>query len=153
MIEYPKYLPAPQLDGFGLNTADPTIRSEMQSGRARQRRRFTNVPESAQCSWLMTPLQASYFKAWHKSVLIDGAEWFSCRLRTQDAIDGTMDYDCRFVGMYSGPRWAPRNMWMFSATLELRERTMMPPQWLPFPEFWFNGNIIDMAMNREWPEA
>ncbi|MNO07641.1 hypothetical protein D3C81_2299230 [compost metagenome] len=55
--------------------------------------------------------------------------------------------------MYSGPRWAPRNMWMFSATLELRERTMMPPQWLPFPEFWFNGNIIDMAMNREWPEA
>lgn len=153
MIEYPQQLPAPLIDGYGLNTADPTLRTQLQSGRARQRRRFTSVPTYAECTWLMTAQQAAFFEAWFKRTLMDGAEWFSCRIKTPEIEEGTVVHDCRFVGMYSGPRLSPRNRWVFTATLELRERPLIPPYWDQFPDLWFNMNIIDMAMNREWPEA
>lgn len=31
----------------------------------------------------------------------------------------------------------------------------MPPGWEEFPDYWFNMNILDLAMNRDghWPEA
>ncbi|MNH40302.1 hypothetical protein D3C79_1016050 [compost metagenome] len=41
--------------------------------------------------------------------------------------------------------------WEYSATLELREPSLIPPGWEDFPQFWFMMNIIDMAVNREWP--
>ena len=153
MIEYPKDLPAPLIEGYGLNTTDPMLRTALQSGRARQRRRFTNVPTYAECSWLMTAPQAAFFEAWFKRVLIDGVHWFTCRLKTAEVEEGTTSHVCRFAGMYSGPRLSPRNRWVVTATLELRERPLIPDGWELFPDLWFNMNIIDMALNREWPEA
>jgi hypothetical protein len=29
----------------------------------------------------------------------------------------------------------------------------MAPGWESFPELWFGKNIVDLAINREWPEA
>jgi len=152
MIEYPAQLPAPLIDGYALSTTDPTIRTQMVTGRARQRRRFTNVPVFAQCSWLMTAQQAAFFEAWYKRVLIDGSQWFTCRIKTPEAEEGTVNHDCRFVGIYTGPNLSPRNRWIVTATLELRERPLIPDGWELFPDYWFSPDIIDLALNREWPE-
>lgn len=153
MIEYPIYLPAPLLSGYELSTADPTLRTQLVTGRARQRRRYTSVPTFANCTWLMDARQAAFFEAWYKRVLLDGSQWFTCRIKTTETATGTIDHICRFVGFYSGPTLTARERWSFTATLELRDRPLMPEGWEQFPDFWFNSDIIDLAINREWPEA
>ena len=57
--------------------------------------------------------------------------------------------------MYEGAELVQVRRWEYSATLELRERPLMPPGWEEFPDYWFNMNILDLAMNRDghWPEA
>ena len=54
MIAYPEDLPEPQRDGYGFQAVSPLARSEFQSGRTRQRRRFTSVPTVATVTWLFT---------------------------------------------------------------------------------------------------
>ena len=150
MILYPSQLPRPLIDGYKLSTTDPLMRSDMNSGRARQRRKFTSVPTTVKVSWNMDQLQAGFFEAWYARTLVDGAEWFVCEL---ESTAGFQEYECRFVGIYDGPEKVQVLRWEFSATLEFRERPLIPSPWEQFPEYWFNLNIIDMALNREWPEA
>lgn len=150
MISYPSQLPRPLIDSYKLNTTNPLMRSEMNSGRARQRRKFTSVPTTVKVRWNMDRLQAGFFEAWYARTLLDGAEWFVCELETTA---GFQEYECRFTGIYDGPEKVQVLRWEFSATLELRERPLIPSPWEQFPEYWFAGNIIDLALNREWPEA
>jgi len=62
MIAYPEFLPEPQRDGYGFQPVSPMARSELQSGRARQRRRFTSVPTVASVTWLMDDGEAQLFE-------------------------------------------------------------------------------------------
>ena len=98
----------------------------------------------------MDDMQAQFFEAWFKEVLVDGSQWFECPLKSPV---GLTDYTVRFTNMYSGPTLVGVSMWRFTASLELRERPLIQPGWAQFPDLWFNMNIIDMALNREWPEA
>lgn len=148
MIKYPKELPLPLQDGYKLNTEDPKLSSQLSSGRVRERRRFTFVPTSIKVRWNMDEVQASFFEAWFARTLVDGTLWFEATLKTPA---GFKDYICRILGMYDGPELVQVNRWEFSATLELRDRPLMEPGWENFPEFWFNKDIIDPAINREWP--
>lgn len=43
-IFYPEeYLPMPLMDGYGFKPISPLLRTEMTSGRAQQRRRYTST--------------------------------------------------------------------------------------------------------------
>ena len=149
-IDYPAGLPAPLRSGYGVNHISPLIRTELETGRARQRRRYTSVPSLASVSWLMSQAQAQLFEAWFKWTLSDGAEWFNCRLRTPL---GLQDYECRFAEMYSGPDLVGVDRWRFSADLEIRERQVLPYDYALLPDYVLQQSIIDRALNREWPEA
>lgn len=149
-IDYPAGLPAPLRSGYGVNHISPLIRTELETGRARQRRRYTSVPSLASVSWLMSQAQAQLFEAWFKWTLSDGAEWFNARLRTPL---GLQDYECRFAEMYSGPDLVGVDRWRFSADLEIRERQVLPYDYTLLPDYVLQQSIIDRALNREWPEA
>ncbi|MBD9680027.1 hypothetical protein IB274_25200 [Pseudomonas sp. PDM18] len=154
MIEYPnQYLPLPQITGYVLSTESPLQRSQLQSGRARQRRRFTSVPVAVTATWRMTHNQGAWFEAWFQSALKDGALWFLANLQTPKDAGGLAPYECRFTDIYDGPTLLQGVLWEYTAMLELRQRPLIPVEWVEFPDFWFEGNIIDMAMNREWPEV
>lgn len=148
MIQYPAELPLPLQEGYKLSTQDPKLSSQLISGRVRERRAFTFVPTSIQVRWNMDEQQASFFEAWFARTLVDGTLWFDATLKTPA---GFKDYTCRILGMYDGPALVQVNRWEYTATLELRDRPLMAPGWENFPDFWFNKNIIDMAINREWP--
>lgn len=151
MIEYPEGLPMPLREGYGFQMVSPMVRTEMQSGRARQRRSFTSVPTAASVSWLMNDVQSQMFEAWWEDALLSGTEWFNCPLKTPQ---GIMRYAARFTAEYAGPALVGRSHWRFTATLELRERPIMPPGWGSLaPEWILMGDLFDIAMNREWPEA
>lgn len=149
-IDYPSGLPCWLFADYGLQAGEPMLRSEMASGRARQRRMFTSVPSRASVSAIMTDQQAMLFEAWHRWTLRDGAAWFNAPLKTPI---GFQDYICRFTSMFSGPALVAPGLWRYTASLELFERPTLPQGWELFPEFILDADIFDVAMNSKWPEA
>lgn len=147
-IYYPEGLPRGLHSGRKYQLVSPLMRSDLTSGRARQRRRFTSVPEAVSVGWLFDSAQGQAFEAWWQDVLVDGSLWFECPLGHPLGYDF---YTCRFTGPYSGPSRVGPNLWSYSAELELRERAVLAPGWGQFPEFILGQSIFDKAMNREWP--
>lgn len=147
-IDFPSSLPTPLRSGYGLQHVSPMMRSELQSGRARQRRRYTSVPSMASVSWLLSDNQAMAFESWFRDAITDGADWFNCRLSTPI---GLRDYECRFADMYDGPELVGPGLWRITASLELRERPLIAIGWSVVPEIVTYANVFDVAVNREWP--
>lgn len=150
-IFYPKELPIPLKDGFGFEPISPFIRTQLTSGRSRQRRLYTSVPTQVIVKWsFKKDNEAQLFEAWFRDALTEGVAWFYMRLKTPM---GIQPYKCRFVDMYQGPILVSGKFWQFTATLELWERPLLPPDWGLFPELVAGSDMIDLALNREWPEA
>ncbi|WP_244322572.1 hypothetical protein [Pseudomonas luteola] len=151
MITYPKELPRPLMDGYDFKAVSPIVRSELQSGRARQRRAFTSVPTSVTVKWLMNQSQAQYFEAWWEEILVSGTQWFECPL---SAPTGFHEYTARFTDIYQGPTLVTKEWWQFSATLELRKRPMVVPGWAVYaPQYILLSSLFDKAVNMKWPES
>lgn len=151
MIEYPsEQLPCPLREGYGFQAVSPMLRSDLQSGRARQRRLFTSVPTMAAVSWIFSDVQAQVFEAWFEDALKSGTAWFECPLKTPE---GIREYVARFTDIYKGPVLVGKSHWKFTAELELRDRPILAPGWGNFPGFIAGSSIFDLAMNREWPES
>ncbi len=149
-LDFPADLPYPQRNGYGLKPVQTFKRTEMDSGRARQRPGFVTVPTVASVSWKFTTSEAQIFEAWFRDVISSGAAWFNCPLVTPM---GDKPYVCRFVNMYDGPIQDGICHWQYSANLELWEIPRLAPGWGEFPDFIRYADIIDLALNREWPEA
>jgi hypothetical protein len=149
-IIYPSQLPPPLQDDYGLNTTDPKLSTTLVTGRLRERRRYTNVPTLVNVRWNMDGEQASFFETWFSTVLVEGTLWFEAPLKTPLGFE---PYLCKIRGMYSGPKLVQVDRWELTATLELRNRPLIPGGWVNFPDLWFGKSIIDLAINREWPEA
>jgi hypothetical protein len=151
MIQYPQGLPCALREGYDFSPISPLLRSDMQSGRARQRRRFTSVPTMASVSWIMNDVQAQLFEAWFRDALEDGAQWFEMPLKTPE---GERSYTARFTDIYSGPTLTGRSSWKFTAQLELRERPILVPGWAVYaPDYILLSSLFDKAMNLAWPES
>lgn len=154
MPAYPTQLPLPMQNGYAIQHQSPFVRTEMQSGRARQRRAFTSVPSSVSVTWFFTKdFDCQLFEGWFRDALgaKDGENWFDMPLQTPL---GTYQYQCRFADMYQGPQLVAFNKWQVSATLEIRERPILPDGWATImPGFILMPDIFDIAMNQEWPAA
>ena len=154
MPSFPSELPRPLQSGYGLQHVSPFIRTEMQSGRARQRRTFTNVPSSVSVTWFFTSTgECALFEGWFRDAggAGDGANWFTMRLQTPIA---DAEFNCRFAGMYQGPTLSAYDKWQVTATLEIRERPIIAEDWaIIMPGYILMADILDYAINREWPSA
>lgn len=148
-ITYPQGLPVGLYSGRSYQLVSPLQRSELRSGRARQRRRFTSVPETVTISWLFNDAQGLAFESWWRDVLIDGSVWFEMPL---DHPMGYDLYECRFTDVYEGPVRVGPSLWSYSASLETRERMVLDNGWGEFPEFILGAGIIDFAINQKWPQ-
>lgn len=149
MIQYPKELPYPLRDGYGFNAVSPMKATSMQTGRTRYRRKYSSVPTDAKVSWNMDELEAQYFESWYEEVLVSGSLWFECELRTPQ---GLMPYKAHFKDIYDGPVLFGVNRFSFSATLQLWERPILTGGWAIYaPEYILHMDILDLAINAEWP--
>ncbi len=149
-INYPEELPAPLWAPNQYSIVSPNQRTNMESGRARQRRKFSSVPVMRSATWIMTSAQARLFELWYKATLKDGTEWFNILLRHPL---GYVALVCRISGVYNGPIAWGVDRWQYSATLEVWQRPLLADEWAILPSFIANPEIFDLAMNREWPEA
>ena len=145
------YLPLPLMDGYAFKPVSPLLRTEMASGRSRQRRRYLSTPTNCSVKWIFrTDNEAQLFESWYRETITDGADWFFMKLQTPTGVDFQK---CRFTDIYEGPTLIPPRYWQYSATLELWTRPVPGDGWGEFPEYIIASSIIDIALNREWPEA
>jgi len=152
-VFYPHdFLPTPtRRSGYGLKPVSPLIRTTMTSGRSRLRRKYISTPTIANVVWIFRKEeQAQLFEAWYRDSIIDGSAWFMMRLRTPIGVDF---YKCRFVDIYDGPVLVPVNSWQFTANVELWERPLVSDGWGLYPEFIIGSELIDIALNKEWPKG
>ena len=60
---WPDRLPLPTIEGYGIQPGEAILRTGMEAGPARQRRRFTNVPSRITVRWVMRAEQFLLFEA------------------------------------------------------------------------------------------
>lgn len=149
-INYPAQLPAPQWGDNGYSVVSPNLRTNMENGRAMQRRKFSSVPVMRQASWVFKGGEGALFELWYKEVLKDGTEWFNVYLRHPE---GFRPFVCRMVDVYQGPTAWGANRWRYSATLEIWERPIISSDWLILPDYIAGSDIFDIAMNVKMPAA
>lgn len=119
MATWPTTLPAPQLSGYQVAPVDPSIRTDMEFGAPRVRRRTLARNDRVQVSWTMTDAQFAAFRTWFDddAEAAGGSAWFYITLAVGQT--GTDSVEARFTGPYQASLLGGLN-WSVSATLEVR---------------------------------
>lgn len=119
MATWPTLLPRPQLSGYALNLADQTVRTDMEVGSERNRRRTHARNDQIEVQWLFTDREMTIFRAWFEGseYANGGAAWFTVDLANGEA--GVRPAEARFVG---APKAVPTGglNWQVTATLKTR---------------------------------
>lgn len=149
-LYYPSQLPRAQRADHTSTPLQPFLRTQLERGRARQRRRFTSVPVMATFTWVFTDGEAALFELWFKETINDGASWFNMPRKTPL---GQRMLVARFASMYEGPTMWGRDHWTYTAQIEFFERELYDKEWLILPGFIARPEIFDYAINQDWPAA
>lgn len=144
---YPASLPCVLRENYGFEPVNNILRTPMQSGRARQRLEFRNVPSLVRLRWVMTAVQARIFEAWASQIV--GAEWCDIPLLSPM---GPENITVRFTESPKGGELTGKYLWRYEAICEVRDRPMLDPGWVEIlPEYLAESDIFDYAMNQQWP--
>ncbi len=82
---WPSALPRPLASGYAVTSGSAVLRTTMDTGAARQRQRFTTVPDQAQWTVHLTAAQFAILEAWYVYKLHRGADWFTVQLKSGHA--------------------------------------------------------------------
>lgn len=117
-VVYPKLLPLPTIEGYGIKPGEAIIRTEMESGPARQRREFEQVPSEITVKWKFDRSEFGIFEAWYKWKAKEGASWFTIELLGGL---GLIDHEARFTSQWTH-NLISGTLCEINAVLEIRER-------------------------------
>lgn len=126
---------APLVSGYSQKPEAGLVRTDMDAGLARQRRRFSGTPSRVAVSWVMDGPQLEIFKAFiaHKAGF--GSQFFSIRLPLDN---GSRTVQARFVG--NAPTYdlmQPGTLpdWLVRGELEIKD----PPA--------MSAEVLDVVIN------
>lgn len=94
MATWPSSLGNPQFSGYDLETTDPTIRTDMEGGSARVRRRYTAAPDTVSLKFLFDTAQMATFRAFWDYDMANGAAWVYMPIKT-GYVSGLESRECR----------------------------------------------------------
>ena len=121
MIAWPETLPLPTVEGYGIQPGDAILRTEMEAGPARQRRRFTQVPSRVSVRWIMRCDQFALFEAWYRWQAKEGGAWFEIELLGGL---GLLTQEARFTRQFQA-QLLGGTLWEIRSELEIRERPVL----------------------------
>lgn len=121
-ITWPSTLPLPTVQGYGVQPGEAILRTEMEAGLARQRRRFTDVPTKVSVRWIMRRDQYAIFEGWYRWHAREGASWFAITLLGGL---GLLEQEARFTRQFSSRLLAGGTLWEVTSELEIRERPVL----------------------------
>ena len=115
---WPDRLPLPTIEGYGIQPGEAILRTEMEAGPARQRRRFTNVPSRITVRWVMRAEQFLLFESWYRWAAAEGGAWFEIDLLGGL---GLLPQEARFTRQFEARPYRGR-LWEVTSDLEVRAR-------------------------------
>ncbi len=125
LVSYPPTLPEPLFDGFVVEPVDTILRTNMQSGPARQRETTTNRPTDFQLQWRLDNWDMAVWEGWFFEDARAGAAYFTLQLL--NAL-GMVDHEVRFKGRgRAAYRAVPHRggYWIVQAVMEARKRPLL----------------------------
>lgn len=118
---YPQILPTPLISGYSYQDKNKFIRTKVDEGLARQRRRFTKTPTLVQANILLLRSQLSYFESWYFNEIDSGASFFELRLSLGGYV---RTVNARFTEEYKIK--SESDKFRLSAKLEIEEKPIDP---------------------------
>lgn len=118
MASWPTTLPPPSTD-YGLNPVDQAVRTEMDSGSSRTRRRTRARNDKVKVAWEMSDAQLKTFRDWFDddAGAAGGAAWFNVNLLVGNS--GFTAVEAKFSGPFT-TQYVPHMRWNVAAELEVR---------------------------------
>ena len=118
MVNYPLTLPLPRLKEVSYKRQSNILRTEMGSGRARQRRRFLSVPTFMEATWRLRKDEAVIFEGFvDQGVQLTG--WFLMDILTPK---GVVKHQVRFVkDPLENFKPISALVWQYQAQVEIKE--------------------------------
>lgn len=119
MAAWPSTLPRPLTNGYALRPQDQVLRTEMEVGAGRTRRRTATRNDRVNVSWLMTDTQLAIFRTWfdNSAEAAGGASWFTTSLAI--GTTGFTSITAKFIGPFEAKPLGGKR-WSVTAELELR---------------------------------
>lgn len=115
---FPVTLPKPSMRHYSLTPMNNVLRTEMESGPARTRRRYISVPTDVSVTWTLTLAELDAFQTFYRETIYDGAGWFQMPVVMGD---GEAMRKARFKQPYQAEAIANEHVWRVTATLEVME--------------------------------
>ncbi len=115
---FPTTLPKPSMSQYSLTPVNNVIRTEMEAGPARTRRRYISVPMDVSVTWTLTRAELDAFQTFYRETICDGAGWF---LMPVVMGNGEALRTARFKQPYEAATVANEHVWRVTATLEVME--------------------------------
>jgi hypothetical protein len=118
MANWPNELPKPALSGYSIEPQNAVIKTQMEAGPARYRKRYTAVPMDVRGSVFLSPAQMAIFKTFYQTTINFGADWF-----TFDGLNTGEGYTIGSEAHFTEPYKASigdRGYWNVSFSLEVR---------------------------------
>lgn len=129
MSTWPTILPNPS-QSYSYDADFNTLRSKMDSGRIRQRSRFSKTFLTVKVRWQFNDFQLAVFQSWFTNTINGGTDWFdTCPLILGDSVQ---NYTARFVGGKYSTTHEPVLNWVVSASLEVEDPDFLGPEYLEF---------------------
>lgn len=116
--DYPPSLPLPSVPGYQLERMANILRTPMEAGHARQRRRTLDSPTDIDATFELDAWEFMVFDGWKKHTIADGAAWFNIELL---ASIGLTNHVARIKEGKAPARLRPGGNWIVTAKLEIRE--------------------------------
>lgn len=119
MVAFLSTLPNPDAKGYGIKPVDQVMRTEMEVGAARTRRRTFTRNDKISVSWTLKDAQLTAFRAWFDdpAQCAGGASWFTINLAI--GTGGLVSVTAKFVGSFN-PVHLGGLRWQVTAQLEVR---------------------------------
>ena len=119
MATWPTTLPAPLYSGYGLDPLDQTIRTDMEAGNKRTRRRTSARNDMLALNWRFTDAEMNIFRTWFDDATEadGGSAWFNTRLMI--GTGGSVNVEARFASALKATL-QPGPIWDVQAQVEVR---------------------------------
>lgn len=116
MATWPSALPAPTMAAYTLAPVDPVIRTDMEFGAPRARRRTAARQDTISVAWSLSDVEMSYFRDFVDLDIDGGAAWFNITLL--DGYGGLNAVEARFKSIFNAGLEVDR--WRVTGALEIR---------------------------------
>lgn len=111
----PFSIPIPLRSNYKVSPIDQTVRTDMEFGAARMRRRTSARLDTVSVEWLFSPDDMAGFRAWFDYDIAGGAAWFDLKLNVGEGIETR---SARFDKPWEAAREG--QYWRVTASVEVR---------------------------------